>query len=163
MADLKTTIAQTENLKNKVKLAKDRINETVVRGGGITSKSLSEIPDNINKMLEQYKKIAILYPNLDINIRNSNINDYNININSTFAFSKFFMIMDIKEAIVGNTKNAILGNENKWIEGNLENTYGTHNIHIGVREYTNANIKITVMASSGYATDIKIKEIILME
>lgn len=33
MADLKTTIAQTENLKNKVKLAKDRINETVVRGG----------------------------------------------------------------------------------------------------------------------------------
>ena len=33
MADLKTTIAQTENLKNKVKLAKDKINETVVRGG----------------------------------------------------------------------------------------------------------------------------------
>ena len=33
MADLKTTIAQTENLKNKVKLAKDRINKTVVRGG----------------------------------------------------------------------------------------------------------------------------------
>ena len=34
MADLKTTIAQTENLKNNVKLAKDKINETVVRGGG---------------------------------------------------------------------------------------------------------------------------------
>ena len=33
MADLKTTIAQTEDLKNKVKLAKQRINETVVRGG----------------------------------------------------------------------------------------------------------------------------------
>lgn len=33
MADLKTTIAQTEELKNKVKLAKQRINETVVRGG----------------------------------------------------------------------------------------------------------------------------------
>ena len=33
MADLKTTIAQTENLKNKVKLAKDRINQVVVRGG----------------------------------------------------------------------------------------------------------------------------------
>lgn len=32
MADLKTTIAQTENLKNNVKLAKQRINETVVRG-----------------------------------------------------------------------------------------------------------------------------------
>lgn len=33
MADLKTTIAQTENLKNKVKLAKDRINQVVVREG----------------------------------------------------------------------------------------------------------------------------------
>ena len=33
MADLKTTIAQTENLKNKVKLANTRIKETVVRGG----------------------------------------------------------------------------------------------------------------------------------
>lgn len=33
MADLKTTIAQTENLKNNVKIAKDKINETVVRGG----------------------------------------------------------------------------------------------------------------------------------
>ena len=33
MADLKTTIAQTEDLKNKVKLAKGRINETIVRGG----------------------------------------------------------------------------------------------------------------------------------
>ena len=60
MADLKTTIAQTENLKNKVKLAKDRINETVVRGGGITSKSLSEIPDNIKSMISKnYKKIAM--------------------------------------------------------------------------------------------------------
>lgn len=33
MADLKTTIAQTNELKNKVKLAKQRINETIVRGG----------------------------------------------------------------------------------------------------------------------------------
>lgn len=33
MADLKTTINKTEDLKNKVKLAKQRINETVVRGG----------------------------------------------------------------------------------------------------------------------------------
>lgn len=59
MADLKTTIAQTENLKNKVKLAKDRINETVVRGGS-DFKSLAETPKRITEMLGQYKKIAIL-------------------------------------------------------------------------------------------------------
>lgn len=56
---LKNTIDNTEELKNKVKLAKQRINETVVRGG-ITSKGLSEISDNIKSMLGQYKKIAII-------------------------------------------------------------------------------------------------------
>lgn len=33
MADLKTTIAQTENLKNNVKIINNQINETIVRGG----------------------------------------------------------------------------------------------------------------------------------
>ena len=33
MENLKNTINKTENLKNKVKLAKGRINETIVRGG----------------------------------------------------------------------------------------------------------------------------------
>ena len=33
MADLKTTIAQTENLKNKVITAKNNINKVIVRGG----------------------------------------------------------------------------------------------------------------------------------
>lgn len=60
MADLKTTINKTETLLNKVKLAKQKINKTIVRGGGITSKSLSEIPDNIKSMIKQYSKIAIL-------------------------------------------------------------------------------------------------------
>ena len=60
MENLKSTIAQTENLKNKVKLAKQRINETVVRGGGSTSKSLAEVPNNIKSMIKEYSKIAIL-------------------------------------------------------------------------------------------------------
>ena len=59
MENLKNTINKTETLLNNVKLAKDRINETVVRGGGITSKSLSEIPDNIKSMINQYNKVAI--------------------------------------------------------------------------------------------------------
>lgn len=33
MADLKTTIAQTENLKNNVHTAKEKINDVIVRGG----------------------------------------------------------------------------------------------------------------------------------
>ena len=61
MENLKNTINKTETLLNNVKLAKDKINKTVVRGGGITSKSLSEIPNNIKSMISKnYKKIAII-------------------------------------------------------------------------------------------------------
>lgn len=58
--NLKQNIDNTNELKNKVKLAKDRINETVVRGGGSTSKSLAEVPNNIKSMIKEYSKIAIL-------------------------------------------------------------------------------------------------------
>ena len=92
MADLKTTIAQTENLKNKVKLAKQRINETVVRGGGTTSKSLAEVPDNINKMLGQYKKIAILNITQPIEVqRGSSFSATGVKFNLTFSPSLIFV------------------------------------------------------------------------
>lgn len=112
MADLKTTIAQTENLKNKVKLAKDRINQVVVRGGGITSKSLSEIPNNINKMLtDNYKKIAIFdnvkhtetyrYTNQDIPNTNTPVANTKIvisNINIDFIPKFFIMKMVVRNS-----------------------------------------------------------------
>ena len=87
MADLKTTIAQTENLKNKVKLAKDRINETVVRGG-VQSTSVAEVPKNITKMLGNYKKIAMGSCSKTFTLNNANLQTYSIPININFKPSR---------------------------------------------------------------------------
>ena len=90
MADLKTTIAQTENLKNKVKLAKDRINETVVRGG-ITSKSLIDIPDNIKSMINQYNKVATVEYTNRILVSTSGFGETRIPLNLDFTPKKIFV------------------------------------------------------------------------
>ena len=88
MADLKTTIAQTEELKNKVKLAKQRINETVVRGGGSTSKSLAEVPNNIKSMISKnYKKVAIVDKNVPLT-SNESWKEFSIDLNLNFKPSR---------------------------------------------------------------------------
>ena len=94
MADLKTTIAQTENLKNKVKLAKDRINETVVRGGGVQSTSVAEVPENITKMLGNYKKIAIIKPNKTLQFLSTfGETDFVIDTNLNFNPSLIILVL----------------------------------------------------------------------
>lgn len=54
--NLKQNIGNTNELKNKVKLANTRIKETVVRGGGYDFKSLDKAPERITDLLAQYKK-----------------------------------------------------------------------------------------------------------
>lgn len=66
MENLKQNIAKTETLKNNVKTINNKINEIIVRGGGITSKSLSDIPNNIKSMLGQYSKLATGGCNIEI-------------------------------------------------------------------------------------------------
>ena len=55
---LKETIDKTRELTNNVKIAKNEINDAIVRGGGVQSTSVAEVPDNITKMLGQYSKVA---------------------------------------------------------------------------------------------------------
>ena len=175
MADLKTTIAQTENLKNKVKLAKDKINETVVRGG-ITSKSLSEIPDNINKMLGQYKKIATGTFLLDVTIKKSNTtkiyqhsNFYNdiyeltdiikIPLNLDFTPSIFYIkIPNGYDYLVHNKyhyekQNATSGVRKK----NVEITYGDAWVYIAKVEQKNAEINFCARYSRFESSEMRFR------
>ena len=85
--NLNQEIQKTEELKNKVKLAKQRINETVVRGGGSTSKSLAEVPNNIKSMISKnYKKVAIGNINgfSDLYVEPNTGRIYNVTLNLSF-------------------------------------------------------------------------------
>lgn len=58
--DLKNTIDNTNKYKNDLKLAKQKINDEILSGGGTIANTLNAVPDAIDKMLkENYKKIAI--------------------------------------------------------------------------------------------------------
>lgn len=59
---LKEQITRTENLETKLAKGITNINNVIVRGG-VQSTSVAEVPENITKMLGQYKKIAIIKPN----------------------------------------------------------------------------------------------------
>ena len=69
MENLKNTINKTETLLNNVKLAKQRINETVIRGGGYDFKSLDKAPERIKSLLKQYSKVAFGTFNIERDMR----------------------------------------------------------------------------------------------
>ena len=59
MEDLKNTIDNTNKHTNDLKLAKQKINDKILSGGGTIANTLNAVPDAIDKMLGNYKKIAI--------------------------------------------------------------------------------------------------------
>lgn len=61
MKDLKNTITKTDTLKNDLKLAKQKINDKILSGGGTIADTISDIPSAIDKMLkDNYKKVAMI-------------------------------------------------------------------------------------------------------
>lgn len=61
MENLEQNINKTDTLKNDLKLARSKINERILSGGGTIANTISAVPDVIDKMLkENYKKVAII-------------------------------------------------------------------------------------------------------
>lgn len=60
MKDLQNTITSTENLKNNIKIINNKINESILRGGGYTSNSLAEKPKRIESLIKEYNKVATI-------------------------------------------------------------------------------------------------------
>lgn len=58
MENLEQNINKTDTLKNDLKLARNKINERILSGGGTRANTISEIPSKIDEMLGQYKKVA---------------------------------------------------------------------------------------------------------
>lgn len=158
MADLKTTIAQTENLKNKVKLAKQRINETVVRGGGIASKSLSEIPDNINKMLkDNYKKVAIINITQHIDVpKNTSFRTTKVNLNLTFQPSMIFVLFE--NSANGRSKDIMSSKEHY----NLSTSFSRSTLVMYITSVTKNGFNLNIRDDTQNSR-VEIKQIIAIE
>ena len=130
---LKETIDKTRELTNNVKIAKNEINDAIVRGGGVRSKDLKGIPQNIRNMVNQYSKIAIgEYSQSDLN----NGAHIRIPINLPFNPKKIFVMLQWKNCAAGfadSTKNTNRGNA-------LDYSLGGKSIY--VYSYSNKHIEV---------------------
>lgn len=71
--DLKNTIDNTNKYKNDLKLARSKINDRILSGGGTIANTISDVPNAIDRMLGQYKKVAIGSVNVSKNLKDGDI------------------------------------------------------------------------------------------
>ena len=85
--NLKNTITKTETLKNNIKTIFTQIKQSIVRGGGSDFKSLAETPKQIESMLREYNKSAVI--NIPEALPNQKTLDcYELPINVDFTATK---------------------------------------------------------------------------
>ena len=151
--DLKSTINKTETLLNNVKTVKDQINQIVVRGGGITSKSLSELPNNINKMLkDNYKKTAIIKEAKRLGkIEAYSESTFTFNFNLNFKFEKIFFTLNAGGAC------GVCSNNNK-------EAYINPNLSASVLSFTKSSVTVILENTGSYGYEsIYLTEIVAIE
>ena len=82
--DITQEINKTDTLKNNLKTVTKQIKQSIVRGGGTDFKSLAETPQQIENLLGQYSKVAIINTQeYDLPSDNGN-KDFKIPINIDF-------------------------------------------------------------------------------
>lgn len=89
--DLKSTIDNTNKHKNDLKLAKQKINDKILSGGGTIADTLNAVPDAIDKMLGNYKKIAIWEGSERFKPPYNQISAWTKKINCDFKISRFIV------------------------------------------------------------------------
>ena len=102
---LKETIDKTRELTNNVKIAKNEINDAIVRGGGVRSKDLKGIPQNIRNMVNQYSKVAMGNPNINMPFKDGVASTYTIQTNAKFTIKKAIVFLENKSVLGINLEN----------------------------------------------------------
>lgn len=90
---LKETIDKTRELTNNVKIAKNEINDAIVRGGGVRSKDLKGIPQNIRNMVNQYSKVAIGTIDTKMPVNRGQSSTYIIRTKTNFVIKKAIVFL----------------------------------------------------------------------
>lgn len=133
MENLKNTITKTETLLNNVKSVKDKINETVVRGG-YDFKSLDKAPERIKSMLGQYSKVAF---------GERNFNGDDLRKNTTIMTNLTFKPKRIVVTVIHRHAESVSGLE-----------YGTADSKFNYSEYTANNKPGTLLERTFWITSI---------
>ena len=91
MENLKQNINKTDTLKNDLKLAKQKINDKILSGGGTIADNISDVPSAIDGLLGNYKKIAIWEGSERFKPPYNQISAWTKKINCDFKISRFII------------------------------------------------------------------------
>lgn len=171
--DLKNTIDNTNKHTNDLKLAKNKINAEILSGGGTIADTISGVPDAIDKMLGNYKKIAVLRPNKEF--KNNTINKNNtftvdlteLNFIPTAGFLKFKYKIS-RELNYPATQHTIdINAESQFYANYVYNWDYKINIYNIKKEDKKLKFNLSISFSQGSSlaetVDVKLEEIILIE
>lgn len=90
--NLKNTIDNTNKHTNDLKLAKQKINDRIISGGGSIANTISAVPEAIDRMLKQnYKKMAHIKHGDNYYIMPNETLNVEIKTNTNFTPSKIIM------------------------------------------------------------------------
>ena len=100
MKDLKSTIDNTNKYKNDLKLAKNKINERILSGGGTIADTISAVPKRIDRMLGNYSRVAFFEKTLNRSESgydtSAGCRFYNIRLNVNFKITKAIVHWEYK-------------------------------------------------------------------
>lgn len=152
--NLKNTIDNTNKCTNDLKLARQKINDRIISGGGSIANTISAVPKAIDTMLkENYKKIATinLNKNIGINIDPGQLMDVSVDISLNFNPSIVILVFNNSTNIIYPLNN---NNSNKV----------TTESYVGyIVSVSNKNIKFKYGRQSKYITSTILQTIIAIE
>lgn len=140
MINLKDTINKTQTLLNNIKLVKDKINETIVRGGGIPSKSLSELPNNIKNTINNQTRIETG----EINKAELGKESFYVDINLNFTPSKVLVALVQKNYFESGKREVLQG----FADSNINNTHDSG--YADIYDKRRTTIWITEVSELGF-------------
>lgn len=160
MENLKQNINKTDTLKNDLKLAKQKINDKILSGGGTIANTISDIPSAIDKMLkENYKKIAIWEGSERFKPPYNQISAWTKKINCDFKISRFIIFFKGAE-----NKGVRIGLDSKdYTTFKNPGDAGTTVSQLTKLSVSNNVIKFEIDNSRAYVLDYLITKIIAIE
>ena len=159
--NLKNTIDNPNKHTNDLKLAKQKINDRIISGGGSIANTISAVPEAIDRMLGNYKKTIILNRN-DVLISGTGSINKNISINIPFVPTKIFITLEIQ--VSSSSTIQVSFNNLDIIQGIRVPYGGGHQIYLEINKPTCTKTNLNISGkNNGYINSIKLKRIVAIE
>ena len=156
--DLKSTIIETDNNKNNLKQAKERINAKLIELGGEEAIDIFNVPEKIQTMSEKYNKLAIIRKEVEVPFREGAI--FSINLEIDFSAKRFMTrVTNSSRASDNSIQNDsyFVSKDIKWKKTKYVDGYEHYQeLYMKIKSYENnkINIEVTGRNTSKYFDNV---------